>query len=152
MTHIRTLDDVVVTFPEDGERTHGAKPGAHTHGPREATDGVPAAPTVEADLPLKGKPLIEVLPLDDDEEALKGLGDHRLEENGNRSRASRQEARPSRQVEDPHTKAVRDPRPGKLIVPEEKRCEALTTRSPVQSTEAPRPTCVHVPRSPVFDR
>ena len=43
------------------------------------------------------------------------------------SRSKRQAARPSRQVEDPRTKAVRKPRASTLVVPEEKRCEALTT-------------------------
>lgn len=43
------------------------------------------------------------------------------------ARSERQAAQPSRQVEDPRTKAVRKPRATTLVVPEEKRCEALTT-------------------------
>ena len=43
------------------------------------------------------------------------------------ARSERQAARPSRQVEDPHTKAVHKPRATTLVVPEEKRCQALTT-------------------------
>src|SRR4030095_6880704 len=46
----------------------------------------------------------------------------------NPQRRRRQAARPPRQVEDPHTEAVHKPRATTWVVPEEKRCEALTTR------------------------
>src|SRR5215510_11181769 len=54
-------------------------------------------------------------------------GDARSNESSNGARRRRQEAQTSRTVED-HAGSVHDPRATTLRVPEEKRCEALTTR------------------------
>lgn len=124
VTIARAHHGEAVELPPDGAGAHGAKPGAHAHGPH---DPPPILVAALAALETGPKGPGENQAVDVEVMPLVPIGDHRLEENGNRSRFRKQDAQLPHQVED-DAEAVRDPRPGKLIVPEAKRCEALTTR------------------------